>query len=83
MSFFHPNEGNTMSKNVSMRISDTTDKYAEELQKDMEVSSKAAAVAQSIRITKQLSEIIKNGGTLYYTDSEGNKTNLMISSLRQ
>ena len=72
-----------MSKTVSMRLSETTDKYAETLQEDMELSSKAAAVAQSIRITKQLSEILKDGGRLFYTDKDGNKTSLMISSLQQ
>lgn len=71
-----------MNKSVSMRVSELTDKYAEELQKDMEVSSKAAAVAQSIRITKQLADILKEGGTIYYTDKNGEKTNLMISSLQ-
>jgi len=65
-----------------MRISEVSDRYAEELQRDMEVSSKAAAVAQSLRITKQLSEILKEGGSLYYTDKDGNKTNLMITSLQ-
>ena len=72
-----------MSRSISMRISDVTDKYAEELVEDMEVSSKAAAVAQSIRITKQLADILKGGGSLYYTDKDGNKTNLMISSLQR
>lgn len=71
-----------MSKSVSMRLSEQTDKYVETLQEDMELSSKAAAVAQSVRITKQLSEILKEGGTLFYTDKDGNKTNLMITSLQ-
>lgn len=71
-----------MSKPVSMRLSEQTDKYVETLQEDMELSSKAAAVAQSVRITKQLSEILKEGGTLFYTDKDGNKTNLMITSLQ-
>ncbi len=71
-----------MEKSVSMRISSKTDKNAEALLGLMDVNSKSAVVSQSVKLTKQLSDIINNGGRLYYMDKEGNKTDLLISALQ-
>ena len=72
----------SQSKTVSMRLPVTTSSVAAELQKDMNLSSKAAVVSESIRITKQLSNILKGGGDIYVLDKNGEKVKILISSLQ-
>ena len=70
-----------MGKFILVRVSELTDKYVEALQQGMGVSGKTAVIPQSFRMTKQISDILKDGGVLYYIDKNGIKTNLIISDL--
>ncbi|TVZ41951.1 hypothetical protein P886_1302 [Alteromonadaceae bacterium 2753L.S.0a.02] len=68
-------------KSVTMKLSPRANRNAMKIQQDMDLDTKASAVAQSLEVVATLSDIVGSDGSLVVEQPDGTKVRVVIPGL--